>query len=387
MVYYLSQAILERFAGTPQADLTAWLSAFQSITLRSAGAAVTALLLTLGFGRRVIEYLRRYFSQGYVPEARPEVKSPAEDSSGKKARKKHVPTMGGVLIVGAIDVSALLWAQLNELVIVTMFSMLGLTFIGVWDDMGKIEGGARRAGLSARAKFLAQVAVAILIVMVLWVYPGRRMLVSDTLVSLGGREAFSFLALLGAAASVLLIVGLSNAVNLTDGMDGLAIGCTSIVTGVLVVVTYVASHAIMADYLKTPHIQGAGELTVFTSAMAGACLGFLWFNCYPAQVFMGDTGALALGGAIGVIALLVHRIDVVLIASGVFLAEIGSVVIQVISSRGSRWLFKRDMRPFLCTPIHHHFEKLGWEETKIVTRFYIINALFCVAALAYLKTK
>jgi phospho-N-acetylmuramoyl-pentapeptide-transferase len=191
----------------------------------------------------------------------------------------------------------------------------------------------------------------------------------------------------GIALAVLTIVGSSNAVNLTDGMDGLAIGCTLIVTGVFVILTYVAGHARFAAYLQVPYVPGAGELTVVCAAMFGAGLGFLWFNCYPAQVFMGDTGSLALGGVLGIMAVLIHQPFILLIAGGVFVAEACSVMLQVSWFKLHKRRSGVGKRLFLMTPIHHHFEKLGWDETQVVTRFYILGILCAVIALASLKMR
>jgi len=186
---------------------------------------------------------------------------------------------------------------------------------------------------------------------------------------------------------VLTIVGSSNAVNLTDGLDGLAIGCTAIVVSAFVILTYVASHAKIAAYLQVPAVAGAGELTVLCGAVFGASLGFLWFNCHPAEVFMGDTGSLALGGLLGIIAVLIHQPFVLLIAGGVFVAEAASVIIQVSCYRYYKRFHRVEKRPFKKTPIHHHFEELGWYESKIVTRFYIVCVLCVVVALATLKVR
>jgi len=182
-------------------------------------------------------------------------------------------------------------------------------------------------------------------------------------------------------------VGSSNAVNLTDGLDGLAIGCTLIVTLVFLVLTYVSGHAEISKYLQIPHVIGAGELTVFCAAMMGAGMGFLWFNCHPAQVFMGDTGSLALGGALGIVAVLIHQPFVLVIAGGVFVMEAGSVILQRGWFRYTKRRTGVGQRIFLMSPIHHHFEKKGWYESQVVTRFYILCVLFAVIALSTLKIR
>lgn len=193
--------------------------------------------------------------------------------------------------------------------------------------------------------------------------------------------------LLGGLLVVLTVVGSSNAVNLTDGLDGLAIGCTLIVCVVFLIFTYVAGNARFATYLQVPSVPGAGELTVFTAAMTGACLGFLWYNCHPARVFMGDTGSLALGGALGVIAVLIRQPFVLFIAGGVFVIEALSVMIQTGWFKYTRKRYGTGRRVFLMAPIHHHFEKKGWYESQVVTRFYILCVVFAVIALSTLKIR
>jgi phospho-N-acetylmuramoyl-pentapeptide-transferase len=189
------------------------------------------------------------------------------------------------------------------------------------------------------------------------------------------------------AIAALSIVGSSNAVNLTDGLDGLAIGCTLIVTVVFLIMTYIAGNSILTRYLQVPYVPGAGELTVFCAAMMGACLGFLWFNCHPAQVFMGDTGSLALGGVLGIIAVLIHQPFVLVIAGGVFVAEALSVMIQTGWFRYTKKKYGTGRRIFLMAPIHHHFQKKGWYESQVTTRFYILSILCAVVALSTLKLR
>jgi phospho-N-acetylmuramoyl-pentapeptide-transferase len=192
---------------------------------------------------------------------------------------------------------------------------------------------------------------------------------------------------IGLVLASLTIVGSSNAVNLTDGLDGLAIGCTLIVSFVFLILTYVAGNVKMADYLQVPHVSGAGELTIFCAAMIGAGLGFLWFNCHPAQVFMGDTGSLALGGALGIIAVLIHQPLVLVIAGGVFVAEAASVMLQTGYFKYTRRRYGTGRRIFLMAPLHHHFEKKGWHESQVVMRFYILGILCGLVALSTLKIR
>jgi phospho-N-acetylmuramoyl-pentapeptide-transferase len=194
-------------------------------------------------------------------------------------------------------------------------------------------------------------------------------------------------AAVGIVLTALTIVGSSNAVNLTDGLDGLAVGCTAIVSFVFLVLTYVAGNARTAAYLNIPHVSGAAELTVFCAAMIGTCLGFMWFNCHPAQVFMGDTGSLALGGVLAMLAVLIHQPMVLVLAGGVFVAEAGSVLIQRGWFKYTRLKYGEGRRVFLMAPLHHHFEKLGWYESQIVTRFYILCVVCAVVALSTLKIR
>jgi phospho-N-acetylmuramoyl-pentapeptide-transferase len=201
------------------------------------------------------------------------------------------------------------------------------------------------------------------------------------------KYAIASSAVLGLIVTIFAIVGSSNAVNLTDGLDGLAIGCTIIVTTVFVIFTYIAGNAEISKYLQVPHVAGAGELTVFCSAMLGASLGFLWYNCHPAQVFMGDTGSLALGGALGIMAVLIHQPFILLIAGGVFVAEAGSVMIQRSWFKYTKRTRGQGQRVFLMAPLHHHFEKKGWYESQVVTRFYILCILCALVALSTLKIR
>lgn len=382
MLYYLSQQCLEAAAGTRWAEWVSGLNVFRYITFRSAGAAVTGLLLSLWLGPRVIEGLRRLkFSQLYADRAR--------EAGGLEQRaelKRGVPTMGGLLIVVAIDLTALLWAQWNRLVVLTLVPLVGLAALGFYDDHAKIT-AQHGAGLHSRIKLIVQTGLGVLIAAYLWSVADLRTLVSDLMVPFLKEPVLRGVPLLGALLTLFTIVGSSNAVNLTDGMDGLAIGCTLIVTAVFLVLTYVAGHTIIAEYLGVPYVPGAGELTVVCAGMFGACLGFLWFNCHPAQVFMGDTGSLALGGVLGIIAVLIHQPLVLFIAGGVFVMEAVSVMIQVGFFKYTRRRTGTGRRVFLRAPVHHHFEERGWGESQVVTRFYILGVFFAVLALATLKLR
>ena len=382
MLYYLSQFIQERVAGTEWADPFSFLRVFRYITFRSAGAAVTALGLSWWLGPRVIEWLRRLkFGQNYADKA--------EEAGGMAARvlsKRGTPTMGGVLIVTSMDLAALAWAQWNELVLLTLLSLVVLSGLGFYDDYAKIALQNNR-GAKAYIKLVVQTVLALFIGLYLWLLPSTSRLITDLMVPFYKYPVLTGVAAIGLLVTVLTIVGFSNAVNLTDGLDGLAIGCTLIVAGVLLVFTYVAGNFRAASYLQVPYVPGAGELTVFCGAMIGACLGFLWFNCHPAQVFMGDTGSLALGGALGILAVLIHQPLVLLIAGGVFVAEAASVACQTGYFKYTKRRYGAGRRIFLMAPLHHHFEKKGWYESQVVTRFYILCVLCAVVALSTLKLR
>jgi phospho-N-acetylmuramoyl-pentapeptide-transferase len=299
--------------------------------------------------------------------------------------KRGTPTMGGVLVVAVMDLSALLWAQWNELVLLTVLSLVVLAGLGFYDDFLKVTQRSS-AGVASRVKLGVQIGLGLALGWYLWRLPSTSRLVTELLVPFYKHPIPIGLAA-GLGVTVLTVVWSSNAVNLTDGLDGLAVGCTLIVTAVFFVLTYVAGNARFASYLQVQHVPGAGELTVFCGAMIGASLGFLWFNCHPAQVFMGDTGALALGGALGIMAILIHQPLVLLIAGGVFVAEAGSVVIQTGWFRYTRHRYGEGRRVFRMAPLHHHFERMGWYESQVVTRFYILCVLCAVVALSTLKIR
>jgi phospho-N-acetylmuramoyl-pentapeptide-transferase len=394
MLFYLSQAILGWAEGTEYAPYVSFLRLFRYITFRAAGGAVTAFLLSLWLGPKVIAWLKRLkFGQEY--------KDLADTTADFKTRilsKKGTPTMGGILIVLVLNLTAILWAQMNPLLELTLLTVLVLTGLGFYDDYAKIikqQGG----GAPPAVKLWVQFAVAIFVAVYLWKLPQDSWLrftetekplhynLVTTLMLPFYKYPIQCGAVMGLIVVVLTIVGSSNAVNLTDGLDGLAIGCTIITSIVFLVLTYLVSNFKYATYLQIPYVDGAGELTVFCAGMIGAGLGFLWFNCHPAQVFMGDTGSLALGGALGLIAILIHQPFVLVIAGGVFVMEAASVIIQRSWFKYTRKRFGEGRRFFLMAPIHHHFEKKGWYESQVVTRFYILCVLFAVVALSTLKIR
>lgn len=383
MLYFLSQKILEWLHGTPWDGDFSWLRLFHYITVRSAGAAITALILSWWLGPKIIRGLKQLkFGQEYQDKA--------HEAGGLTARildKKGTPTMGGVLIVTVLVFSTVLWTELdNKLILLTLLSVIVLAGLGFYDDYAKIlqqSGG----GTSPRVKLFAQFAVSAFIGIYLWLTPSTGKLVSEIMVPFYKYPIATNAAWLGILIVIFAIVGTSNAVNLTDGLDGLAIGCSLIVAFVFLVLTYLAGNSIAARYLQIPYVPGAGELTVFCSALIGAGLGFLWFNCHPAKVFMGDTGSLALGGAFGVVAVLIQQPFVLVIAGGIFVIEAGSVILQTGWFRWTRLRTGTGKRIFLMAPLHHHFEKKGWYESQVVMRFYILCVLFAVVALATLKLR
>ena len=387
MFFYLSQVPqwLAENGHAVWADWLSFLRVFQYITFRTAGAAVTALLLCWWLGPKIIALLKRLkFAQEYSDKA--------EEAGGLHARvlsKKGTPSMGGIMIVLSLDVTALLWAKWNEFLALSLMSVVVLAALGFYDDWVKLT-KQDKVGIHANVKLAVQLALGLFIGLYLWHHPDpvKSDLIGELVVPFySGEIVFVGVGLVGLLVTILAIVGSSNAVNLTDGLDGLAIGCTLIVTFVFIIFTYIAGNKIMADYLRVPYVEGAGELTVFCAAMIGAGLGFLWFNCHPAQVFMGDTGSLALGGVLGVIAVLIHQPFVLVIAGGVFVLEAGSVLIQTGWFKHTRRKFGEGQRVFLMAPLHHHFEKKGWHESQVVVRFYILGILFAVLALSTLKLR
>jgi phospho-N-acetylmuramoyl-pentapeptide-transferase len=382
MLYYLSQKLLDWSAGTHGADRLSALRLFRYITVRSAGAAITALILSWWLGPRIIHWLKQLkFGQDYADKA--------EEAGGLGARvlsKKGTPTMGGILIVAVLVFSTMLWTQWNAQVELTLLSVLVLAGLGFYDDYAKIiqqSGG----GTPPRLKLWVQILLAVFIGVYLWLTPSTGKLVTEIMVPFYKYPVAVGAGWIGLLIVVLAIVGSSNAVNLTDGLDGLAIGCTLIVAFVFLIFTYLAGNVKAAGYLQIPYVNGAGELTVFCSALIGAGLGFLWFNCHPARVFMGDTGSLPLGGAFGIIAVLIHQPFVLVIAGGVFVLEAVSVILQTSWFRFTRIRYGVGRRIFLMAPLHHHFEKKGWYESQVVMRFYILCVLFAVVALATLKLR
>ena len=384
MFYYLSQMPqwLVDNGHAAWADWLSFLRVFQYITFRTAGAAVTALLLSWWLGPKIIAKLKQLkFSQQYEDKA--------EAAGGLEARvnKKGTPSMGGVMIVLTLDITALLWARWNEFLALTLMSVVVLAALGFYDDWVKLT-KQDKAGIHSKVKLIVQIGLGLFIALYLWNHQSMSDLVRKLMMPFYPEAVdFAGAGIVGLLITLAAIVGSSNAVNLTDGLDGLAIGCTLIVAFVFIILTYIAGNVNTAEYLLVPYVKGAGELTVFCAAMIGAGLGFLWFNCHPAQVFMGDTGSLALGGSLGVIAVLIHQPFVLVIAGGVFVLEALSVMIQTGWFKYTRRKYGEGRRVFLMAPLHHHFEKKGWHESQVVARFYILGILFAVLALSTLKLR
>jgi len=356
MLYHLLYPLHTYFSG---------LNVFRYITFRTIGSTVTAFVILFLVGPWFIRQLQ-VLQIGQVVRA---------DGPETHLSKQGVPTMGGVLILGAMTISTLLWADLtNGLVWILIGVTLFFGAVGSIDDLKKVR-KKNSKGLSAKGKLLLQVLGACAVGVYLYIHPqydGRLSLpfIKEFQPDLGWRYI---------PFAVLVIVGASNAVNLTDGLDGLAAGPLVISGSVYVIFSYVAGHSIVANYLQIPYVPGAGEVAVICGAMVGACLGFLWFNTYPAQVFMGDVGSLALGGTLGAVSIIIKQEFLLAIVGGIFVMEALSVILQV-----GYFKFSGGKRIFLMAPFHHHFEKKGLLEPKVVVRFWIISIVLGLMALAIL---
>ena len=355
----------------PLAEQATFFNLFRYITFRTGGAAMTALLISFVLGPAVIRWLRSRQLNGQPIRL--------DGPESHLITKQGTPTMGGVLIMLALAISTLLWADLqNGYVWVILIVTLGFGLIGFTDDYLKLT---RRSsgGLKARLKLVGQCGIGLVAAVVIMLQTDPPLatgvavpVFKDLLIPLG--YAFPLF-------GMLVIVGASNAVNLTDGLDGLAIVPVMIAAGCFALIAYLVGNAIFANYLGIPYVPGTGELAVFCGAMVGASLGFLWFNAPPAMVFMGDTGSLATGGALGAIAVMVKHELVLAIIGGLFVLEAVSVIVQVVSFKMT------GRRVFRMAPLHHHFEKLGWQEPTIVIRFWIIASILALIGLSTLKLR
>ena len=359
MLYHLLYPLHTLFGG---------FNVFRYITFRSIGATITAFIIVLVLGPRFIKALQK-FQIGQVVR---------DDGPETHFSKRGVPTMGGLLIIFAIVCTTLLWVDLtNTLVWLLLGVVVWFGLIGAYDDYRKIR-KKNSNGLSARGKILFQFAGALAVGYILASNPDFDSHLSFPFL----KDVRPDLGWFYIIFAMLVIVGASNAVNLTDGLDGLATGPTVISSSVYLVFSYLAGNTVLSSYLQIPYVQGAGELAVFCGAMVGGSLGFLWFNSYPAQVFMGDVGSLTLGAALGAIAIIIKQEILLAIVGGIFVLEALSVIIQV-------GFFKMSggKRVFLMAPFHHHYEKKGLQEPKVVVRFWIVSIVLGLIALATLKLR
>jgi phospho-N-acetylmuramoyl-pentapeptide-transferase len=362
---------------------------FQYISFRTLGAAATAFIVALIMAPALIRRLRIVnFGE----------QSEDDRVAGlDRSRKVGTPTMGGLLIIVSATAATLLWAiPTNLYILMTLGTFCLMGAIGFADDYLKIK---RKNGLSVKAKFAAQLVWSVIIFSVLWSVPEMQARARDLMVPFFKNPVLDLGLIGGFVFMFLVLVGASNAVNLTDGLDGLAISCSNSAAMAYLLLTYVAGHYTFAQYLQVPFVLGSGELTVFCGALLGSGLGFLWYNCHPAKIFMGDTGSLAIGGAIAMLAILIKQELLLIIVGGVFVIEAASVVIQSSYFKYTKKRYGKGRRVFKCAPLHHHFEFVEKEramdenrlpelvETVIVTRFWILSIIFALIGIATLKIR
>ncbi len=361
MLYHLLFPLSEQFAV---------LNVFRYLTFRAAGAVLTAVVLSLVLGPAFVRALRRWSIGQNIREVGPE----------RHQLKAGTPTMGGLLILFTLLIPTLLWARLdNPYVWLTICVTVGFGAIGFADDFLKVR-RRRNLGLSARVKFLLQALVGALAAIAVLSLPAEYGFQPTVALPFFKKAVFD-VGLVYVPFVMLVLVGSSNAVNLTDGLDGLAIGATMIAAATYVIFTDVAGNTVVAGYLQVPYVRGVGEVAIFCAALVGASLGFLWFNAHPAEVFMGDVGSLAIGAAIGTVAVLSKQEVVLVLVGGLFVLEALSVIFQVASFKLTG---KRVLR---MAPLHHHFELAGWSEPKIIVRFWILSILFALLSLSTLKLR
>ncbi len=360
MLYHLFTPLVKYFSG---------FNVFKYITFRSAGAVITALIASFLLGKTVIGRLRRLKVGQHV----------RDDGPQTHLNKKGTPTMGGILIITALVSSTLLWSDLrNVYVWVVLFATLAFGAIGFWDDYLKVV-KKRSTGLRAYQKFGLQIAASVAIGVFL---SGNPYDPNSTLLSVPFMKHFLLdLGWFYIPFSAFVIVASSNAVNLTDGLDGLAAGLVGIAATANAVLVYIGGHKVISEYLKIQYIPGSGELAVFCAALLGASLGFLWYNAHPAEVFMGDVGSLSLGGALGTLAVVTKHELILVVVGGIFVVETISVILQVASYKMT------GKRLFKMAPLHHHFEQIGWPESKVIVRFWIIGIILALVSLGSLKLR
>ena len=384
MIYYIFYEWLYKTLQTQAegAYIVKALNVFQYVTFRTAYASITALLISLVFGGQVINALRKLKVGQEIREEGPQA----------HMAKRGTPTMGGVLIIGSVLISTLLWARLSSLYVwIVMIATTLFAFIGFADDYTKVV-QRRSLGLTGRQKLIAQFAIAFLVWLALYLFTNYSWNLNIPFFKATAdpdpRTSISYIgSVLYLPFVILVLLGTSNTVNLTDGLDGLAISITFIAVTALTGFTYVSGDARFAGYLGLVHRPEVAELTVFCGAMAGASLGFLWYNAPPAEVFMGDVGSLAIGGAIGTIAVLTKQEFILVLVGGVFVIEGLSVMLQVSFFKLTKRRTGQGRRLFLMTPLHHHFEMKGWRESKVVFRFLILAILFALLSLSTLKLR
>ncbi len=356
---------------------------FQYVTFRVALAAITALVLCFGLGPLLIRFLRRHQFQ---ERGKPELQG-----VGNHSRKQGTPTMGGILVLLAIVLPTLLWANLtNGMVLAIVVVTVWMGIVGFVDDYLKVVKGLPN-GLIGRYKLAGQVAIGILLGTAIvalpeWFSSSYPAVATQTTVPFQKNVNLDW-GIFYVPMVVLVITATSNAVNLTDGLDGLAIGTVGIAALAMVVICYVSGNAVFARYLNIMHLRGADELSIFAAAMVGAAMGFLWFNTYPAQVFLGDTGSLALGGALGALAVLVKKELLLPILGGIFVLEALSVMLQVAYFKYTKRRYGEGRRLFRMAPLHHHFERCGWHEAQVVVRFYILAVILAILTMTTFKVR
>ena len=356
------------------------LNVLKAVTFRAAFAALFAFVLCVTLGPHFIRHLRRKKIEEDVGQ---------KDSAflaEKHSSKKHTPTMGGVILMGSTLLGIVCFARFDILfTLLACFVLCTLALLGFYDDYMKLtqkrQGGHKgRNGLTVREKLVFQFTIGLGVGLILTWY-GEPVLSTQLAIPFVDAAVWPVLGYFYIGWAAIVVVGASNAVNLTDGLDGLATLCTITVAVAFGLLAYFAGHAGIAEHLAVPRVHGAEELSVVCAALAGACLGFLWFNAHPADIFMGDTGSLPMGGLVGLVALSIKQELLLILIGGVFVVEALSVLIQIVSFR----YWKR--RVFLIAPLHHHFEKLGWSESKIVSRFFIVSVLLAVFSIAMLRVK
>lgn len=376
MLYYLAEWLREIF------DPPGF-GVFHYITFRAAAAAISALLISFIAGPIIIKKLKKH-------QIGEQAKLELTDI-GLHEGKTGTPTMGGLIVLSALLIPTLLWANLSNTFVILIFIVTAwLGMVGFIDDYMKVVKKYKK-GLIGRYKLAGQIGIGLILGSTIyffpeWFYPEFDTIRTFTTVPFAKYVNFDF-GILYIPVVIFILTATSNAVNLTDGLDGLAIGTVGIAILALAIITYVTGNAVFASYLTINHLPGAGELTIFCAALVGASLGFLWYNSYPAQIFLGDTGSLALGGALGALVILIKKEFLLPILGGIFFAETLSVILQVSYFKYTKRKYGEGRRIFKIAPLHHHFEITGWHESKIVLRFYIMAVMLAIIAMTTFKVR